>query len=168
MLLELASTHARESAAGTTKVGERNNLIVDSAAPGRTQRASLVGSCSTQSRVGSSRRHSMNRVEARAPAEGREKRTSTCITKSTSHDMSHDCMCIHQKHHSLSALWRFLWRKNSQGLVTLLLPVKKQIFLFYSEHLLKRKGGGRRYYSKEHHINILFSTQNIEHRLYAY
>ena len=73
LLLELTGAHARESAARPTKVGERDNLIVDGAAPGGAERARLVGSRSTQPRVGSSRGHSVNCVEARSPAEGRNK-----------------------------------------------------------------------------------------------
>ena len=45
----------------------------------------------------------------------------------------HVTTCIR---HSLSAFGRFLWRKHSERLVALLLPVKKQILLLHSKHLL--------------------------------
>ena len=78
MLLELASAHSRESAARATTVRQRDNLVVDTAGPGGTQRASLVGSRSTQARIGSSRGHCMNRVETRSPAE-RIQTVNTCM-----------------------------------------------------------------------------------------
>lgn len=179
LLLELTGTHARESAARPTKVRERDNLIVDSAAPGGAEGASLVGSSSTQPRVGSSRGHSVNRVEARSPAERRNKgiliadssRGATSIflyvytlesresTKSRSHDMSHDI------HYSLSAFGRFLWREDSQCLVALLLPVKKQILLLHSEHLLSSKPATKQERKLLTHKNsdTLFSAQNTAH-----
>lgn len=136
MLLELASAHSRESAAGATKVRQRDNLIVDTATPGRAQGASLVGGHSTQAGVGSSRWHSMNRVEARSPA----KRVQRAVYNNYDGHMIDHMAChmtawIYSVYNSLSAFGRFLWRENSQCLVALLFPIKKQVLLLHSEHL---------------------------------